>query len=83
MCVCLCLCMLVSQSYLTLFSPMDCSPQAPLSKEFCRQEYWSEMSFPPSGDLLDPGVKPKSPELQGDSLASESPGKPMIQRTVL
>ena len=29
--------------------------------EFSRQEYWSGLSFPPSGDLLNPGIKPMSP----------------------
>ena len=36
--------------------------QAPLSMGFSRQEYWSGLTFPSSGDLLDPGIKPKSPE---------------------
>ena len=29
--------------------------QAPLSMEFSRQEYWSRLSFPSSGDLPEPG----------------------------
>ena len=28
--------------------------------EFSRQEYWSELLFPPPGDLPDPGVEPES-----------------------
>ena len=28
--------------------------QAPLSMEFSRQEYWSELPFPTLGDLPDP-----------------------------
>ena len=35
----------VAQSCLTLWDPMDCSPQAPLSMEFSRQEYWSGLPF--------------------------------------
>jgi len=35
---------------------------------------WVAISF--SGDLPNPGIKPKSPELQTDSLPSEPPGKP-------
>ena len=50
--------------------------QAPLSMEFSRQEFWSELSFPPPGDLPDPGIEPGSPVLQADSLLSEPPGKP-------
>ena len=33
------------------------------------------MLFPSSGDLLDPGIEPRSPALQADSLSSEPPGK--------
>ena len=51
--------------------------QAPLSMEFSRQEYWSGMLFPSLRDLPDPGVEPRSPALQADSLLSESPGKLM------
>ena len=32
--------------------------QAPLSMGFSRQEYWSGLPLPPSGDLPDPGIKP-------------------------
>ena len=53
---------------------MDCS-QVPLSMGFSRQEYWSGLPFPSSGDLPDPGIKPGSPTLQVDSLLSEPPGK--------
>ena len=42
---------------------------------FSRQENWSRLPSPPR-DLSDPGIKPKSPTLQADSLPSESPGKP-------
>ena len=34
--------------------------QAPLSVGFSRQEYWSEVPFPPPGDLPTPGTEPKS-----------------------
>ena len=45
--------------------------QAPLSVGFSRKEYWSGLSHPPPGDLLDPGIEPASPAspaLQADSL---------------
>ena len=35
--------------------------QAPLSTGFCRQEYWSGLLCPSSGDLPDPGIEPASP----------------------
>ena len=38
---------------------------------FSRQEYWSGLPFPSPGDLSDPGIKPRSPALQADSLLSE------------
>ena len=41
-----------------------------------RQEYWSGLSCPPPGDLPNPGIKPRSPALQADSLPAEPPGKP-------
>jgi len=39
--------------------------------EFFRQEYWSMLPFPSPGDLPDPGIEPRSPELQADSLLFE------------
>ena len=42
---------------------------------FSRQEYWRGLPCPPPGDLPDPGIKPRSPTLQIDSLLSEPPGK--------
>ena len=57
---------------------MDCSPQAPLSMELPRQEYWSGLPFPLPGDLPDPEVEPRSPALQVDSLPSEPQGKPWV-----
>ena len=42
---------LVAQLFLTLCHPLDCSPQAPLSMGFFRQEYWSGLPCPPPEDL--------------------------------
>ena len=44
--------------------------------EFSRPEYWSGQPFPSPGDLPNPGIKPRYPVLQVDSLPAESPGKP-------
>ena len=52
--------------------------QAPLSMGFSRQEYWTGLSCPPQGDLPNPGIEPRSPLLQEDSLPSEPPGKPHL-----
>ena len=50
--------------------------QAPLPMGFSRQEYWSGLPFPSPRDIPNPGIKPRSPALQAESLASEPPGKP-------
>ena len=47
MCVCL-----VAQLCLTLYNPMDCRPPgSSVHGESSRQEYWSGLPCPPSGDL--------------------------------
>ena len=52
-------------------TPWTVPRQAPLSKGFSRQEWWSGLPFPPPRDLPNPGVEPGSPALQADSLPSE------------
>ena len=42
--------------------------------EVSRQEYWSGLPFPSPGDLPDPGIEPRSPELWEDSLPPEPQG---------
>ena len=56
-------------------TPWTIACQAPLWG-FSRQEYWSGLPCPPPGDLPNPGIKPRSPTWQADSLSSEPPGKP-------
>ena len=58
----------------TLESPLDCKEIQPV---ISRQEYWSGLPFPSTGDLPDPGIEPGSPTLQADSLPSEPPEKPL------
>ena len=56
-------------SRVQLFStPWTVAHQALLSMGFSKQEYWSRLPCPPSGDLPDPGIEPGSPTLQVDSL---------------
>ena len=66
----------VAQSCPTLCDPVDCSPQGSSPMGFSRQEYWSGLPFPSPGDLPDPGIEPRSPALQADTLPSEPQGKP-------
>ena len=47
------------------------------SMKFSRPEYSSE-PFPSPGDLPNPGIKPRSPALQVDSLPAEPSGKSKI-----
>ena len=54
-------------------TPWTIACQASLSMEFSRQEYWSGVPSP--GDHPDPGIKPRSPALQADSLPSELQGR--------
>ena len=62
-----------AQLFVTLWT---IAHQAPLSKGFSRQGHWSGLSFPSAGDLPNPGIKPRSPAMQVDSLPTEPPGKP-------
>ena len=59
-------------------TPWTVACQVPLSMGFSRQEYWSGLPFPSPGDLHDPGIKPRAPALQADSLPSEPLGKPYV-----
>ena len=70
-----------SLSRVQLFAtPWTVAYQAPPSMGFSRQEHWSGLPFPSPGDLLDPGIEPRSPTLQTDALLSEPPGKPKLQQ---
>ena len=56
---------------------------APLSMGFPRQEYWSGLPFPSPGNFPNPGIEPRSPALQADSLPFEPPGKPTFPLNIL
>ena len=63
-----------------LFSiPWTVALQAPLSKGFPRQQYWSGLPFPSPGNLPDPGIKSMSPALEGMFFTAETPGKALLQ----
>ena len=53
-------------------TPSTIAPQAPVSMEFPRQEYWSGLPFPTPGDLPDLGIEPMYAALQVDSLPLSS-----------
>ena len=60
---------LVTQSCLTLCSPMDCSSSDSFVLGLLQAR------TPSLGDLPNSGIKPSSPTLQSDSLPAESQGK--------
>ena len=55
-------------------TPLTIAHQAPESMGFSRQEYWSGLPFPSSGDLPNIGIETGSPSLQVDSSPYEPPG---------
>ena len=66
-------------SHVQLFAtPWSLAHQSPLSMRSFRQEYWSGLLFPPTGDLHKPRIKPASPAspaLAGEFFTSEPSGK--------
>ena len=71
---CLTHCAVLSHSVMSdSLTPWTAAHQPPLFMGFFRQEYWNGLSCPPPGDLPDPGIEPRSPLLQADSLPSEPP----------
>ena len=81
MCVCVCVCVCVyvhaqMLSHIQLFeTPWTVAYQAPLSREFSRQEYWSRLPFPTPGDLPDQGIEPTSPVLAGGFITTAPLGE--------
>ena len=67
-------CYLVAKSSLTLATLWTAAHQDPLSLGFPKQEYWGGFPFPSPGHFPNPGIEPRSPALQADSLPSEPPG---------
>ena len=78
-CVCLCV---ISRSVMSdSETPWTTALQAPLSMGFPRQEYWSGLPFPSTGDLPSPGIKLKSvafPALASGFFAPAPPQCPLL-----
>ena len=66
---------LVAKSCPTLVIPWTVACLAPLSMGFFRQEYLDVLPFPSPGDLPNPGIEPRSPAFEADSLPTEIWGK--------
>ena len=71
---CYCCCLVVKSGQ-TLATPWTVGHQDPLSMGFPRQEYWSELPFPCTGNLPNPETEPVSPGLAGGFLTIGPPGK--------
>ena len=68
----------------SLWSPYTTAYQAPLSMDFSRQEYWSELSSP--GDLPNTEIKHvshRSAALAGGFFTAEPPEKPIFHTEYL
>ena len=72
-CVCVCVCIQLFNHVRLFATPRTVACQSPLSMGFSKQEYWSELPFPPPGDLPNPGIEPA---LAAGLFISLPPGKP-------
>ena len=64
---------------------MHCSPPAPLSMAFSRQEHWSGLSCPPPGEFTNLWIEPESLCLlhwQVDSFPLATPGAPRYSKAI-
>ena len=57
----------------TLCHPINCRLPGSSVLGFSRQEQWSGLPFPSPGHHPNPGIEPRSPTLQANSLPSEPP----------
>ena len=64
---------LVAKSGLTLAARWIEEPGRLQSMGLSRPEYWRGLPFPSLGDLPNPGIEPRSPALEADSLPIELP----------
>ena len=78
-CVCECL---VTQSCPTLCDPIDCSlPGSSVHADSPGKNTGMGFLALLQGDIPNPGIKPRSPALQADSLLTEPTGKPNSSQT--
>ena len=70
----------VAQSCLTLGSPMDCSPPSSSVQGILQARILEWVAIPFSRGSSCPGIEPRSPTLQADSLLSEPPRKSILNK---
>ena len=69
----------VSQSYPTLFDPMDYSPPGSSVYGVFQARILEWLPFPSLGDLFNPEIESASPALAGVFFTTEPPGKPIYK----
>ena len=67
------------QSCPILCDPIDGSPPGFPIPGILQARILEWVAMPSSRDLPHPGMEPRSPATQADTLPSESPGKPLLQ----
>ena len=77
-CVCVCVCVLVAQSCQILCNPMDCRPPGSSVHKILQARILEWVAILFSSGLPGPGIKPRPPALQADSLPSEPQGSPSV-----
>ena len=70
-----CVCLLVTRSCPTLCDPMDCTQPGSSVHGILQARILEWVAISSSRDLPNPGIEPRSPVLQVNSLPSEPPGK--------
>ena len=68
----------IAQFWLILYNSLDCL--LALFMRFPKQEYWSGLPFPSTGDFPDPEIKPTSPALAGEIFTTEPQEKSAFQK---
>ena len=72
--------MLVAQSCVTLCDPMNCSPPGSSVHGILQARILDWIAILSLGHLPNPGIEPRSPAFQADSLLSEPPANMYIYR---
>ena len=70
-----CMCAKSLQSCLTLCDPVDCRLPGTSVHGILQARILCGLPCPPAGDLHNPGMEPRFPTLQADSLPAEPQGK--------
>ena len=76
-CICMCCAVLSHSAMSDSLWPHGLWPTRLLCPWDSPGKNTGELPCPPPGDLPNPGMEPRSPALQADSLPSMPPGKPM------